>query len=438
MTFSRSSAKKIYRFGLSTFMLLFLISSLWAQNGNFYYETAVYREEIKTALMFREGFELSNPIIGMNEDQNLVMKFDDMSPNVKDFYYTIIHCDADWKESFIPQSDYIDGFPDNPVDDYARSFNTTFSYVNYRIVLPNDQVQFKLSGNYVLVVYENNDKENIVLTQRFQVYEQAVSIEGRVRRATADAFKGESQEVDFTVYHPDLNILNPRDEVKVIVMQNYRWDNAITNLKPLYIRDGQLIYDYNRENVFKAGNEFRYFDIRTNRMNGENVIATDFIRPYFHKTLAPDEIRANKNFFQYKEMNGKYSVESQDREVRDFDTECDYDFVHFALPMESPLLGGSVNVFGALTQWNANKGNEMTYNFGTSRYELTLLLKQGYYNYIYVYVPQGAKVADHTNIEGSFWQTENDYQIFVYYRDLAGRFDRLVGYTLLNSITSRN
>lgn len=137
-------------------------------------------------------------------------------------------------------------------------------------------------------------------------------------------------------------------------------------------------------------------------------------------------------------MNGKYVVESQDQEVRDYDTECDYVFVHFSLPLESPLLGGSVNVFGGLTQWNANKGNEMTYNFDTSQYELTLLLKQGYYNYMYVYVPQGSKVADHVNLEGSFWEAENDYQIFVYYRDIAGRYDRLVGYRQLNSVGNRH
>lgn len=437
MAFNESPATTINKAVLLS-LILFISVSGWAQNGNFYYETAVYREEIKTALMYREGFELSNPIIGLIEDQKLVMKFDDLSQNVKNFYYTIIHCDADWTESYIPQSDYLDGFFENPVDDYAMSFNTTFAYINYRIELPNDHVRFKVSGNYVLVVYEDNDREKIVLTQRFQVYENSVFIEGTVRRATNDAFKGDSQEVDFTINHPNLGILNPRDEVKVVIMQNYRWDNAITNLKPLYIRDRQLIYDYNSENVFKAGNEFRYFDIRSNRMSGENVFKTNFINPYFHKTLRPDEIRANKTFYQVQEMNGKYSVESQDQEVRDFDTECDYDFVHFTLLMESPLVGGTVNVFGALTQWNANKGNEMTYNFDEGQYELTLLLKQGYYNYMYVYVPHGAKVADDTNIEGSFWETENDYQIFVYYRDLASRYDRLVGYTLLNSITNRN
>ena len=404
---------------------------------NDYYEDAVYREEIKTVMMYREGFELSNPVWEMGENIPLVFKFDDLSGEVKDYYYTIVHCDADWNESYIPQNDYIEGFFDNPLKDIARSFNTTFSYVNYRLYLPNEDVDFKISGNYALIVYEGNNKENIVLSKRFHVVEPLVRIEGTVRRATLDAFRGENHEVDFTVFHEKLNIMNPRQDIKVVIQQNNRWDNAIRNLKPLFIRDGQLIYDYNRENVFAAGNEFRYFDNRTNRVNGENVLATEFHRPYYHKTIMPDEVRSNKRFFSYRDMNGKYVVESQDPQVRDYDTECDYTFVHFTLPLESILLGGSVNVFGALNNWNANKTNEMTWNFDTSAYELTMLLKQGYYNYMYVYVPQGSSSADHTNIEGSFWEAENDYQILVYYREMSGRYDRLIGYRQLNSVVNR-
>ena len=404
---------------------------------NFYYENAIYDENIKTVLMYREGYELSNPVWIMGEDNPLIFKFDDLSGEVKDYYYTVIHCDADWNESFILQSDYIDGFPDNPLDDYARSFNTTFEYINYRLYLPNENMDFKLSGNYALVVYEGADKENIILSKRFYVVEPAVEIDGTVRRATLDAFEGENQEVNFSVYHQNLNILYPREEIKVVIMQNNRWDNAIRDLKPVFIRDRTLIYDYNKENVFPAGNEFRFFDNRSNRVNGENVLTTEFHRPYFHKTLIPDEVRSNKRFFSYEEMNGLYVVESQDREVEDFDTECDYTFVHFTLPLESVLLGGTVNVFGALSNWNANKSNEMTWNFNTGAYELSLLLKQGYYNYIYVYVPDGSTVADHKNIEGSFWETENDYQIFVYYREMSSRYDRLIGYRQLNSIVNR-
>ncbi|SHJ98272.1 protein of unknown function [Tangfeifania diversioriginum] len=421
-------------------ILLFLlgfISELSAREENFYYENAVYDENIKTVLMHRDGFELSNPVYEIGEATQLILKFDDLSGEVKNYYYTIIHCDADWNESYIPQSDYLEGFAENPLDDYARSFNTSFDYINYRLFLPNDDVDFNYSGNYALVVYEDGNKENIVLSKRFYVVEPLVDVEGTVRRATLDAFMGENHEVDFTLLHENLKIENPNEEVKVVIMQNNRWDNAIRDLKPLFIRDRSLVYDYNRENVFVAGNEFRYFDNRTNRVEGENVLSTDFHRPYFHKTLMTDEPRANKKYFEYEEMNGKYVVESQDREVEDFDTECDYTFVHFSLPLESILLGGSVNVFGALSNWNANKSNEMTWNFDTSAYELTLLLKQGYYNYMYVYVPQGSAVADHKNIEGSFWQTENDYQIFVYYHEMGSRYDRLVGYRQLNSMQSR-
>ncbi len=411
----------------------FFISGAQTGEGNFYYENAVYNEDIKTVLMYREGFQLSNPIWEMGEEVPLVFKFDDLSGEVKDYHYTIVHCDADWNESFLLQSDYLEGFFDNPLNDYAYSFNTSFNYVNYQLYLPNENVTFKLSGNYALVVYEGTDKENIVLTKRFYVMEPLVDIEGVVRRATLDAFKGENQEVDFTVFHDKIDIIDPRQEVKVVIQQNTRWDNAKKNLKPLFIRDGSLVYDYNRENVFAAGNEFRYFDNRSNRVNGESVMSTEFHRPYYHKTLMPDEVRVNRPFFPYEEMNGDYAVESQDREVEDCDTECDYTFIHFTLPLESILLGGTVNVFGALNNWNANKSNEMTWNFETGAYELTMLLKQGYYNYIYVYVPQGAEMADHTALEGSFWETENDYQIFVYYRELASRFDRLIGYTQLNS-----
>ena len=404
------------------------------QDKKYYYENAVYRENIKTVMMHRLGFELSNPVLFTNEDMQLLFSFDDLADDEKNYNYTIVHCDANWNESYLSQADYLNGFAENPLTDYKLSFNTTFNYTHYELLIPNENVKLNFSGNYVLVVYEENDKSKVVITQRFFVVDQRVTINATVRRATFDSFKGSNHEVDFVVvYNDNFMIENPLKDVKTVIMLNNRWDNAITGLKPLYIRADRLVYDYDRENVFPAGNEFRYFDNRTNKFNGENVIATDFHQPYFHKTLKPDEVRANKNFFLYKEMNGRFTVESQDPEVRDAATECDYTFVHFSLPLQAPLLGGTVNVFGALTGWNANKSNEMTWNFNSSSYELSMLLKQGYYNYQYVYVPQGARTADHTNIEGSFWEAQNEYQIFVYYSDYSARYDRLVGYIFIDT-----
>ena len=414
---------------------VFFFSVFWcnAQVNKFYYENAVYNENIKTVQMYVAGLELSEPVLNLEGDASLLFKFDDLSDEPKNYFYTVIHCDANWNESYINQSEYISGFPVNPITDYKLSFNTTFNYTNYQLLLPNNNMRFNYSGNYVLVVFEDNDKEKVVITQRFYIVEQKVTIAGKVKRATNDPFEGSNQEIDFVITHNNMRIENPLKDVSVVLMQNSRWDNAIRNLKPLYIRQNRLEYDYERENVFPGGNEFRYFDNRSNKFNGENVVASEFHSPYYHKTLKVDEVRANKNFFLYKEMNGKFTIESQDKEVRVPDTECDYTFVHFTLPLPTILLGGTVNVFGALTGWNANKSSEMTWNFDTSAYELTLLLKQGYYNYMYVYVPQGATSADHTNIEGSFWETENEYQLFVYFSDFAARYTRLVGYQLLNS-----
>jgi len=413
-------------------VILTLNSGASKKTDPFYYQNAVYREEIKSVQLYRIGNELSNPVIELGTDTKLVLKFDELAEDVKNFTYTLIHCDVNWNESYIQQNEYLTGFPDNPVKDYAMSFNTTVKFVNYQVQIPNDDCAPKYSGNYALVVFEENNRENLVLIQRFYVVEPSVKIEGLVKKATFDPFNGENQEVDFKVINQQLKLLNPRDDIKVVLMQNRRWDNAILNLKPSFIRDNVLDYDYNKENVFPGGNEFRYFDIRTRRYNGENIEDIKFIRPYYHVTVLPDAIRSNKKYSPYKEMNGNFVIESQDR-VTDLDTECDYMFVHFYLPMQSQLVGGSVNVFGALTGWNANKTNEMKWNFTSAGYELSLLLKQGYYNYQYVYVPEGAKKADSVNLEGTHYMTENDYQIFAYYRDQAGRFDRLVGFTNLNS-----
>lgn len=416
------------------YLSCFFAISLQATNKSdpFYYQNSTYREEIKSVQIYREGNELSNPVYELGSDSKLILKFDDLSEDVKNYSYTLIHCDANWNESYLQQSEYMEGFPDNPVSDYAMSFNTTVKFVNYQLRIPNEETRLKLSGNYALVVFEGDKRENLVLIQRFYVLEPKVRIEGLVKKATFDPFNGENQEVDFKVYTEQIKLLNPREDIKVVLTQNRRWDNAIRNLKPSFIGDKVLEYDYNKENVFPGGNEFRYFDIRTRRFNGENVQDIKFFRPCYHVTLLPDAVRSNQKYRTYKEMNGNFVIESQDR-VTDYDTECDYQFVHFYLPLSSQLVGGTVNVFGALTGWNANKTNEMKWNFEHAGYELTMLLKSGYYNYQYVYVPDGAKIADSVNLEGSFFTTENEYQIFAYYRDQAGRYDRLVGYVILNS-----
>ena len=418
-------------FGVILFVI-FSLNSFSQNNDDLKYRDAVFDDDIKSVQLYRDGAVLSTPLISLGSGEALLLKFDDLSTEIKNYSYTLIHCDVDWTESFIVQQEYLDGFIDNPLDDYVPSFNTTVSYVNYQLQIPNDRVQLKCSGNYVLLVYEDNDREKLALTRRFQVLDRKVEIEGLVKRAALDPFKGDNQEVDFAIRHERLKIDNPWVDIKVVVMKNRRWDNAITGLKPLFVRKNELDYNYEKENVFAGGNEYRYFDARTYRHAGENILAVDFVRPYYHLTLNADEIRSNKKYFDYREMNGNFVVQSPDV-LEDADTECDYVFVHFTLPMEAPLVGGAVHVFGALSNWGFSPRSEMKWNYEHAAYEHTLLLKQGYYNYQYVYVPEGATVAEEAVLEGSFFETENEYQVFVYYCGPSGRYDELVGHQILNS-----
>lgn len=395
----------------------------------------IYTENIKTVEMYRDGWKLSNPIISLGSDEQLIFNFDDLTNEQKNYYYTIYHCDREWRLSKLSQQDYLSSFLDFPITDAEYSINTTVHYVNYMLRIPNEDVPLKYSGNYALVVFERDNPEKPLIIWRFYVVEPQVNINARIRRATYDTLNGENQEIDFKIDNGNFAIQDPNSDLKVIVTQNNRTDNAIINLKPLYIGNGVLEYDYNQENTFKGGNEFRFFEIRGIKYPGENVADIGFYDPVYHATLLTDEIRTQQRYSFYKDMNGNFFVETYNKSYPDI--ESDYMFVHFTLAMDQPILGGGVYVFGKLTNWQCNKSNQMTWNFEKNQYELTLLLKQGYYNFTYGYKDNKETLVKCENLEGSHSETENDYQIYVYYGKITDRYDRLIGYQKFNSLTNR-
>ena len=268
----------------------------------------VYSDNIHTVQFFREGWEFSQPILILGSDQHLVLKFDDLSGQAHTYSYTIKHCSANWTPSNLIESEYLDGFFENTIDDYEYSVNTTIPYVNYLLKIPNDDIRLKLSGNYVLTVWNNYDHTHPVLTRRFFVVDTKVSITGQVKPATYDSYKGPNQEVDFEIQHPDFTIQNPRDEVKVLLMQNGRWDNAKTDLLPQFIRENSLVYDYSQENVFPGGNEFRNFDMKSLRVNGKGIADIQYLSPLYHVTLLPDRDRHGQDYRFENDLDGHYLV----------------------------------------------------------------------------------------------------------------------------------
>jgi hypothetical protein len=393
---------------------------------------AIYRDNIRTVMFFREGWEFSLPVFELGSDQRLLLKFDELAESVTNFSYTVTHCDADWRPSRLVQSEYMAGFIENPVSDYAASVNTTVRYTNYLLALPNDQVKFLVSGNYLLTLFDEANRNTPVLTRRFYVLEPSTEIRGEVKKSTFEGFRGRDQEVDFSIDYSRFSIQDPRTEIKVVMMQNGRSDNCLVNLKPLFVRDNQLSYDLSRENVFAGGNEFRNFDAKNIRINGLGVAKIEFADPLYHVTLRTDQMQREGDYRQERDLNGRYLIKN-DR-ATDPDLESDYILVRFSLGMKEPLLGGNIYVFGGLSDWQCSQVNKMTWNFEQKQYEASIVLKQGFYDYQYVYIQNGEIKIDNTLLEGSHVETENDYHLFVYYRGFASRYDKLIGYRNINSV----
>jgi hypothetical protein len=413
--------------------LIFLVQFSVAQEDyydttNIRYENYIYKPTIHTAFAHKLGNELTYPFVELNSTDTLMIQFDDFEENIKNYYFTIIHCDKNWNPSKLTFTEYAEGLKDCPIENYQFSFNTLQKYIHYEFTIPNNNLRYKISGNYLVVVYENSI-ENPILSLKFYVFENLTQIEATAKQATIAEYMKTHQKIDFNI-KCNFNFINPFSEISVVIAQNFRFDYAIRNLKPQFIKDNELVYNYELENLFLAGNEFRHIDAKSLKFQTENVQKIEYIKPLYHYFLYPDEIRTFKRYFLWQDINGKFLVKNDF--AKNSKIEADYIYIHFFLPFEAPLINGNLYVTGRFNNWNYEKLNMMTYNYEKKGYELTLLLKQGYYEYLYTFVPDNKKDFDIGFIEGNFFETENDYYIFVYWNYFY--YDRLVGVKVLNSL----
>ena len=427
--------KSVHKITLFIFsVILFFLQSgikLFANDGPDSKE-GVFKESIKTIQITREGWKLSYPIIELNGNVKLEISFDDISDRVSNYNYKIIHCDFDWNPSPINESDYIEGFRQNQFNNYAFSFNTYFKYVHYNLSLPNQDVNFLISGNYLIEGYEDYDDTKLIFRKRFIITESKANVVASIQRPVLSGYRDNSHEVNFNIEYRSFPIDNPYSDVKIAVLQNGRWDNSILNLKPLFNKAGVLEYNYQMENVFRGGNEYRWFEIKSMRYQSPYIKNIVYKGGYFHVYLFPEELKANKQYFYEQDLNGKYYVEIQEGNNNDID--ADYVYVYFTLPFNSPLPGGDFYVMGGLSEKVFSPSNKMIYNPDIEAYELTILLKQGYYNYRYEFLKTGTGSGDPTYTEGNHYETENDYIILVYYHGNRSRYDRIIKYQIANSL----
>jgi type 9 secretion system plug protein len=428
----------------ATSIFIFLISIVnisFAQNAgdtsDYYhdnylrYENYVYVNNIKTVTLEKYGLQLSDPVIGLNSGDQLVLTFDDLDGDVKNYSYTFIHCNADWTPSQVIISQYLHSFFDAPLTDYQYAFNTLQTYTHYKLIFPNENLSPALSGNYLLKIFLTEYPDSVILTRRWMQFDSKVQIDANVKRATVIEDRYSKQEIDFSVAYSTNFIQNPFSDIKITIMQNSRWDNTITNLKPLYLKDNLLDYNFDEENVFNGGNEFRNFDTRSLRFQTQFVKKIIEDSTGYHVYVTNDESRSALVYSIWDDINGRFVNTIYDD--RDGEIEGQYAYVHFKLLYPDPIQKGTPYIFGELTDWRLIKEGKLKYNYDQQAYETELYLKQGYYNYEYVVVSDGSDKIDETIIEGNHFETENNYAIFVYHRPVGGRYDQLIGWKKLNS-----
>ncbi len=390
----------------------------------------VLDHSLKTVQLFREGWPLSYPIIRLDGDVPLVLEFDDLSENQPTFMYRMIHCNADWTPSDLSEMEYLEGYPENEIRTSSPSFSTYTNYLHYSLQIPNEDVRMTLSGNYLLLVYRDRNPDDVVFTKRFMVTEGRVSIEATAHIPDLNQYRECCQEVDFTVNHAGITIDDPFSETRAVIYQNGLWDLGIDALQPNMVSDGQLIYDFLDENIFPGGNEFRFFDTKNTRTPTYYVQRIDFVDPYFHFELKPDQKQSPYSYSYKEDINGRYAIEAEGSQ--DPGVDADYVIVHFRLDIPLPL-EGAVYLAGALTNWQFDDLNRMEYKAEEGAYMLSLLLKQGVYNYRYLFLPAFNEQFDMAEIEGNHSQTENEYLILFYHRPPGSRYDRLMGHQVIHS-----
>ena len=393
-------------------------------------ETRIFDSSFRSLKVAVEGNDYAPPVVLLGGDDRIAVSFDQISPDMQYLRYSVTHCDAEWNPSSILVPEYIDGFNEANIDNYAYSSGTLANYVHYSLTIPNENMKLKLSGNYLLKVYPENNPDAPCLQARFSLYEDNVDIIPTVTSRTDVDYNAHNQQLDIEVDTREYVVDNLYTDLKVRVLQNMREDNSVLVSTPLRVAGKRAFFERNRSLIFKAGNEFRRFEMVTTNYYGLGIDYYEFSNPYYHAILKPDAPRAFDSYIFDRTQYGRFTIRQSD--APNSDTDADYMIVHFRLDMPQ-LSGGDIYVAGEFSQNKCERGYVMRYNDNDQCYEADIFLKMGSYNYQYLWLPLGAKTGLTDMVEGDFYQTVNEYTICVYNRRRTERYDRLVGYKIIYS-----
>lgn len=371
------------------------------------------------------------PVLKLGEP--LVLEFDALNANEEDFYYVIEHFNFDWTPSVLAKAEYLKGLDNQRILTYENSFNTYQIYSHYYLNVPNLQTRALLkSGNYMISIYD--DYGELMFSRKFMIYEDLVNVGAKVKRSRDVRVIAEKQSVDLVVSSNSINLNNPLETIKTLIIQNNNLNTAISDLKPQYTLGKELIYRYDTESAFWGGNEYLFFENKDLRAANVGVQFID-LKEIYHNYLFSGVSRKDRPYTYNPDINGNFQITAIYR--TDVNVEADYAIIHFSLFHEE-IKDKDIHIYGNFNAFAIEPITQMIYNSEARRYECMLRLKQGFYNYKYVAVDKTTGALDEGAISGNFWETENNYKVLIYYRDLGARYDRLMGYGEASSVNISN
>ena len=395
---------------------------------------SIYQNSIHTVLIHPVNKPLAIPVISLNELTPLEISFDDFKSDYQDYYYSVELRNADWTAVNLSAFDYLQGFNQNKINKFSVSSIATQRYYHYEFNFPNAQARPTQSGNYILKVFKNGNANELVFTRRFFVTENQVSVAATVQEPFDGQISKTHQKIQFILDVKKIPFFQT-DQLNTAVIQNYRYNDAVSIAVPSFIRGNLLEYNSEDQFIFPAGKEARWLDIQNLRLRSDRVTDINSKEKTTIITVKPDLSRASTAYYTFNDLNGGFMISNT--ESLQSENQNDYATVNFTyLPKDKiPFMGQKLYLFGALTNNIINKEAEMIFDPALGYYKKTLLLKQGYYSYNYILRDmQGVNpMNDFTETEGNHWETENNYSIMVYYRPPGARHDHIIGFGAVNS-----
>ena len=402
--------------------------ALWGQT----FHEKVNRKNIRTVKIHKQGEPLSPPVIQWNSGEKVSLSFDDMEAGNKNFSYKLIHCNAKWQPSDLFESDYLAGQYTGEIYHAQTSFNTLVTYTHYQLSIPNKNMKLTKSGNYILMVYSNNHPKDTVLTRKVRITENLVSVRGKIEKINRMSREKANQELNLTLEAAGIHMDNLYNNIKIAVQQNYHQEILHEYMRPSSMKGNHISYQMNKKLIFKGCNEFLHFNSKSTSYPGEHIKSITFENEGYQFLLNTDYDRTFKPYKIKKDLNGRFMIDIENSDQPE--TEADYAYVHFTLKTETSPAEGNFYIVGGFNNWKCEDDYKMHYRAGRNAFYNVLLLKQGYYDYKYVF--KSSDGIQPCYISGNHAQAENDYLIYIYYRDHAKGYDRLTGYTLINSSES--